>query len=101
MPLLPDIPVERLVLAVLSNDDANTVQAALVEDEFRVTRINTTGGFLRRGNVTLLVGVAEREVGAVIDHIRANVAARNDGASGDRPSSTMLVVLPVAVSARV
>ena len=90
-----------MVLAVLSNDDANTVQAALVEDEFRVTRINTTGGFLRRGNVTLLVGVAEREVETVIDHIRANVADGNDAASAGRAGSTMLVVLPVTVSARV
>ena len=97
----PEIQVERLVVAVLSNDDANTVQAALVEDDFRVTRINTTGGFLRRGNVTLLVGVAEREVDAVIDHIRANVPAAGDGASADRAGSTMLVVLPVNISARV
>lgn len=89
------------MLAVLSNDDANTVQAALVEDDFRVTRISTTGGFLRRGNVTLLIGVAEREVDAVIAHIRAHVAGRDDGASSDGPSSTMLVVLPVDVSARV
>ncbi len=97
----PENPVERLVMAVLSNDDANAVQAALVEDEFRVTRINTTGGFLRRGNVTLLVGVAEREVAAVIEHIRANVPAAGDGASADRAGSTMLVVLPVDISARV
>ncbi len=90
-----------MVLAVLSNDDANTVQAALVADDFRVTRINTTGGFLRRGNVTLLVGVAEREVETVIDHIRANVAAGSDGASAGSAGSTMLVVLPVDMSARV
>ncbi len=99
--MLPEIPVERMVLAVLSNDDANTVQAALVEDEFRVTRINTTGGFLRRGNVTLLVGVAEREVEAVIEHIRTHASAGSDGESSNRTGSTMLVVLPVTVSARV
>ncbi|MCY3784397.1 MAG: cyclic-di-AMP receptor [Chloroflexi bacterium] len=99
--MLPEIPVERMVLAVLPNDDANTVQAALVEDEFRVTRINTTGGFLRRGNVTLLVGVAEREVEAVIEHIRARVSAGSDGESSNRTGSAMLVVLPVSVSARV
>lgn len=99
--MLPEFPVERMVLAVLSNDDANTVQAALVEDEFRVTRINTTGGFLRRGNVTLLVGVAEREVDAVISHIRSNVSAEDDGAPDGRANSAMLVVLPVDMSARV
>ncbi len=97
----PEIPVERLVLAVVSNDHANAVQAALVADEFRVTRINTSGGFLRRGNVTLLIGVAEREVPAVIEHIRANVSERAEGELGNSPGSTMLVVLPVAKFARV
>ncbi len=99
--MLPEIPVERLVLAVVSNDDANPVQAALVGDEFRVTRINTSGGFLRRGNVTLLIGVAEREVLSVIEIIRANVTERAAGDPGIVPGSMMLVVLPVAKFARV
>lgn len=90
-----------MVLAVVSNDDADAVQTALVSDGFRVTRINTSGGFRRRGNVTLLVGVADREVDAAISHVRENVAERAAGDSSNVPGSAMLVVLPVAKFARV
>ena len=35
---------------------------ALVAQGFRVTRLASTGGFLRRGNTTLLVGLEETEI---------------------------------------
>ena len=94
-------PVDSLVLAVVSYDDADAVQTALVADEFRVTRINSSGGFLRRGNVTLLVGVVEREIGAVVSHVRENVAERAADDPANALGSTMLVVLPVAKFSRV
>jgi len=47
----------KLILAIVSNDDANKVQKALVKDRFFSTRLATTGGFLRAGNVTFLIGV--------------------------------------------
>ena len=94
-------PVDSLVLAVVSDADADAVQTALVADEFRVTRINSSGGFLRRGNVTLLVGVVEREIGAVVSHVRENVAERAADDPANALGSTMLVVLPVAKFSRV
>ncbi len=51
-------------LAMFVVDDARidgTVDA-LVGQGFRVTRLASTGGFLRRGNTTLLVGLDESEV---------------------------------------
>ena len=94
-------PVDSLVLAVVSDADADAVQTALVADEFRVTRINSSGGFHRRGNVTLLVGVVEREIGAVVSHVRENVAERAADDPSNALGSTMLVVLPVAKFSRV
>lgn len=49
----------KLVIAILKDSDALPVTDALVERQYRVTRIASTGGFMRRGNVTLLVGVEE------------------------------------------
>lgn len=46
----------KLVLAIVSNDDASNVSAALTKVNFSVTRLATTGGFLRAGNTTLIVG---------------------------------------------
>jgi uncharacterized protein YaaQ len=52
----------KLLLAIVRNDSAGDVVSALNERGFRVTRISTTGGFWRRGNVTLLVGVDDDQV---------------------------------------
>ena len=60
----------KLVIAIVRDVDAGPVVERLVADERRVTRVASTGGFLRRGNVTLLIGVEEQHVQSVIDALR-------------------------------
>jgi uncharacterized protein YaaQ len=55
------------------------VSDTLVEAGFRVTRIASTGGFLRHGNVTLLIGVEEEEIQRVCDIIEENCEAPEPG----------------------
>ena len=55
----------KLIIAVIQADDATEVIDALTAAGHRVTRIATTGGWLRRENVTLLVGVLDR----MADHV--------------------------------
>lgn len=62
----------KLIIAIIKDSDAVNVTDALVAQEFRVTRIASTGGFLRRGNVTLLVGVEDAALEPVFDLIRQN-----------------------------
>jgi uncharacterized protein YaaQ len=66
----------RLVLAVVQTADAGRVLGALTERGHRVTRLASTGGFLRQGNVTLLVGVPNSRVEDVLAAIRANAKSR-------------------------
>jgi len=49
----------KLVIAIVKDSDAMDVSDALVENDYGVTRVASTGGFLRRGRVTLLIGVDE------------------------------------------
>ena len=56
----------RLIIAIVRDSDSEPILQALLNANYSVTRIASTGGFLRRGNTTLLVGVmAERVSGAV------------------------------------
>ncbi len=64
----------KLIVAIIKDRDALNVSDALVEREFRVTRIASTGGFLRHGNVTLLVGVEAEAVDEVFGIIEGNCA---------------------------
>jgi uncharacterized protein YaaQ len=52
----------KLIIFVTEDATADAAVDALVEQKFRVTRLATTGGFLRRGNTTLLVGLEESQV---------------------------------------
>jgi len=60
----------KLVIAIIRDIDAGAVVEQLVSHGHRVTRVASTGGFLRRGNVTLLIGVEDQLVDAVIDVFR-------------------------------
>ncbi len=57
----------KLVVAIIKDSDSLAVSDALVEQQFRVTRIASTGGFLRRGNVTLLIGVEAEQLSRVFE----------------------------------
>src|SRR5688500_18464213 len=58
--------VVKLVLAIVGQGDAKSVTEALTEERFRVTRLNTAGGLLQKGNETLLVGTESSRVPAVL-----------------------------------
>lgn len=49
----------KLLVFVTEDNVADATVDALIEQGFRVTRLASTGGFLRKGNTTLLVGVEE------------------------------------------
>lgn len=60
----------KLVIAVVQNKDADAVVDALVAADFRATRFASTGGFLRRGNTTIMIGVQDHQVDQIVDVIR-------------------------------
>jgi uncharacterized protein YaaQ len=65
----------KLVVAIVQDRDAGPVVDALVQREYRSTRINTQGGFLRRGNATLLIGVEDEQTDDVMALVRENARA--------------------------
>ena len=56
----------KMILAIVQADDAGKTMSALVEKGHRVTRVATEGGWLRRENVTLLLGVEDENVEEVM-----------------------------------
>ncbi|ACM04556.1 Protein of unknown function (DUF970) superfamily [Thermomicrobium roseum DSM 5159] len=88
----------KLVIAVVQNEDADSIVESLLERQFRATRLASTGGFLRRGNTTLLIGVEDHDVETVLDVIRtrARTRIRQDSAHGAVESAAATVfVIPL------
>ncbi len=59
----------KLVFAIVNNEDGNVVIKELNKAGFSVTKMSSTGGFLRAGNTTLLVGTEEDKVQEAMDII--------------------------------
>jgi uncharacterized protein YaaQ len=66
----------RLVVSIVNNDDARRLVDALTKADFRATTISTTGGFLRQGNATILVGTQDEQVPHVLELIREHCHTR-------------------------
>ena len=56
----------KLVIAIVQDDDALDLIEELNDKGFRVTKLATTGGFLKSGNTTLMIGVEKEKVTDVV-----------------------------------
>ena len=56
----------KLIFAIVNNDDSNSVATNLTAGGFSVTKLATTGGFLKAGNTTFIVGTDDEKVSDVI-----------------------------------
>ncbi|MDW8291467.1 MAG: cyclic-di-AMP receptor, partial [Armatimonadota bacterium] len=52
----------KLVIAVVHDRDKNKISDALLRNGFKFTKVASTGGFLREGNVTLFIGVEDEDL---------------------------------------
>ncbi|NLO45647.1 MAG: transcriptional regulator [Clostridiales bacterium] len=60
----------KLIIAIINNDDCPAVLSELTRDGFSVTKLSTSGGFLKAGNSTLLIGVEEDKIDSALDVIK-------------------------------
>ena len=66
----------KIIYAIVSSDDGNRVTDVLTDHHFSVTRLATTGGFLQKGNATLMIGTDEEQVDHAIKLIRETCGKR-------------------------
>ena len=80
----------KLIIAIVQDEDASRLISQLMNDGFGVTKLATTGGFLRAGNTTLLVGVDDDRFQAAMDVIEKVSKSRKQIA----PSPASMVGMP-------
>ena len=69
----------KMVILIIKEREADDVLQALTSEKFRVTSIASTGGFLRSGVVTLLLGVRDERVELALDLIRKKLTPLPSG----------------------
>jgi uncharacterized protein YaaQ len=60
----------KMIIAIIRDIDSEPVSESLINNGFRVTRVASTGGFLRRGSTTLMIGVGDDKVNDAIQVIK-------------------------------
>ncbi len=67
---------QKLILAVLSGDDYEDTISTLTENGFFVTVLNSSGGFFRRKNVTVMIGTDSSKCEQVLEILRETAGLR-------------------------
>lgn len=80
----------KMIIVIVKDQEADAVARALTAAEYRVTRVASTGGFLRSGMATLLVGVDDARLDSAVALIRGALPAAGRG-----EKRGMLFVVPV------
>lgn len=73
----------KLVVAIVQDYDCDRLLSAISDAGLRATRVASTGGFLRMGNTTVLMGVEATQVSQVVDVLRTCCGSRVDQSSSD------------------
>lgn len=76
----------KLIVIVVNDTESDTLLKMLLDEDFRVTQIASTGGFLRRGSSTLLMGVEAGKVERAMQMVREHCAPSITRASRKSPS---------------
>jgi len=69
----------KLIIAIIHDTDSDTLTQALTSANFRVTRVASTGGLLRRGMTTLLIGVDTDQVDPAIHIMKEKCTPAGEG----------------------
>lgn len=92
----------KLIIAIVQDEDASRLISNLMSEGFGVTKLATTGGFLRSGNTTLLVGIDDEKFDSAMKTIERVCKSRKQIATSPSPiSGTTGVYVPYPVEVMV
>jgi len=66
----------KLILSIVNRNDSNALVDSLMRRGYRATVISTTGGFLREGNATILIGAEDAKVDEVLQLVKEGCHTR-------------------------
>lgn len=92
----------KLIIAIVQDEDASRLVSNLMSEGYSVTKLATTGGFLRAGNTTLLMGVDEERFQGAMDIIEKICKSRKQIATAPSPmAGTASVYVPYPIEVMV
>ena len=78
----------KMIILIVKDQDSDGIMQALTAEKYRITRVASTGGFLRSGVVTLLLGVRDERLESALELIRRKLTPLP---SGERRATLFIV----------
>lgn len=92
----------KLIIAIVQDEDASRLISSLMSEGYRVTKLATTGGFLRSGNTTLLIGVEDEKLQHALGIVEKVCKSRKQIATAPSPiTGTTGVYVPYPIEVTV
>jgi uncharacterized protein YaaQ len=82
----------KLIVAIVPSTYADALITGLAAGHYQATLISTTGGFLRRGNATLLIGVQSEQVDDVLQRVQTVCGDKSGEPDPEQGSATIFVL---------
>ncbi|MGN1169345.1 MAG: cyclic-di-AMP receptor [Acutalibacteraceae bacterium] len=89
----------KLVIAIINNDDSHKVLSQIGRAGFYATKLSTTGGFLKAGNLTLIMGVEDERLDELLALLKENCKRREEMTTAlPDYASDMMTAVPVRIT---
>lgn len=67
----------KLVMAIVQDKDSNRLANEFIDANIRATKLSSTGGFLKAGNSTFILGIEDNRVQDALEIIKKTCQSRN------------------------
>lgn len=81
----------KLIVVIMEDDLSHILSKELLENKVSSTKLSSTGGFLKKGNTTMLIGTDEEKEQSILDLIK-NVCDENDVESDNESKANIFVM---------
>lgn len=91
----------KLIIAIVQDEDAQKLVSTLMGEGYGVTKLATTGGFLRSGNTTLLIGLEQDKLPHAMSLIEKVCKSRKQVATSPAPvagSAGVYIPYPIEIT---
>ena len=79
----------KMIIAIMEDQFTEATSRSLVDANFRITRLASTGGFFREGATTLMIGVEDHQLDIALELIREQIPFSDNS---DKINTTIYVL---------
>ena len=81
----------KLIVVIMEDDLSHILSKELLENKISSTKLSSTGGFLKKGNTTMLIGTDVEKEHSILDLIK-KVCDENDSESDNESKANIFVM---------